>query len=136
MASETLRENATIATDATELRKALQECGAQVLESRIWRGRQSYEARAIIAYTADLGAVHRLRFEVDVDSYDFQSSAVVSRWNGSEWKHLGSTPYPQMQTVIEGVGYYDDHREGPAKRLRAIIRDVLALLETAQAVLS
>ena len=39
---------------------------------------------------------HTLKINRKRDSYNFQSHAIIDRWNGEEWKRLASIPYDNM----------------------------------------
>ena len=76
--------------------------GAQLLHLEIGKGRQDVTATALF----DMNG-HRLRARIKRDSYDFQSSARMERWNGKEWKFLADIHYSKM-TTPEKLHYKQD----------------------------
>lgn len=63
------------------------------LEDVSWPSKQGKHVRRIVRASG-----HTLRAEVYEDSYDFQSWAKVTRWDGSQWLDVYSIPYPLMAT--------------------------------------
>lgn len=41
---------------------------------------------------------HKLRVDIRRDSYDFQSSAKIERWDGDQWREVHSLHYGAMAT--------------------------------------
>lgn len=73
----------------------------QSLHARAFKGHQSSEFSELVEMqNHDVWPYerHRLQVSIDRDSYDFQSSAKISRWDGAEWKAVASIPYTEMRT--------------------------------------
>jgi hypothetical protein len=64
-----------------------------VIQQEIVIGRQSAEFTEVSQY-----GPHRLRVRIDRDSYDFQSSAKIEKWDGTKWQEVASRHYSQMKT--------------------------------------
>jgi hypothetical protein len=41
---------------------------------------------------------HKLRVRIRSNSYDFQNSAVIDRWDGAKWNVVYTIPYTAMTT--------------------------------------
>lgn len=68
----------------------------------ISKGRQSLDYKEVLSFKRTRNKIaqeHRLQVRIKSDSYDFQSHAVIERWNGDEWKQVHSIHYAQMQTI-------------------------------------
>lgn len=61
--------------------------------SRHWQGPQSWEYEELL----EIGE-HKLRVRIDSDSFDFPSSAVCERWDGSAWRQVSSIPSQLMES--------------------------------------
>lgn len=48
----------------------------------------------------------RFRIRLRRNAYDFQSYAIVERWNGEEWKQVLSRPISEM--LCKEIGYYEE----------------------------
>lgn len=60
---------------------------------------QVAKTRQGVLYTQILsdGGV-QFRVAIYSDSYDFQSTAVVTRWDGNQWQHVHNIPFALMAT--------------------------------------
>lgn len=114
------------------------------LSQRFFNGRQSVEFEGIYKITTHcVGKIidHKVKVIIDVDSYDFQSSAQVRVFNPDtlEWNGLGSIPYSNMESVgnvFSGRGVGSEDGEGLNRsEFSAIMKDVERLLEQAKLIL-
>lgn len=65
----------------------------RVITERVWYGRQSVNLERIVAI-----GDKRVRYLVEVDAYDFQSSARAELWNGEKWHRVHYIPGPEVLT--------------------------------------
>lgn len=65
----------------------------RVISERVWYGRQSVNLERIVAI-----GDKRIRYRIEVDSYDFQSSAKAELWNGEKWHRVHFIPGPELAT--------------------------------------
>ena len=70
----------------------------QVIRERFFNGRQSVEFEGIYKI-----GENKIKVRIDVDSYDFQSSATASIFNFDElkWNSLTRIPYENMKSCGE-----------------------------------
>ena len=68
----------------------------KVIEDAYFNGRQSVEFKGIYEYKT-----HKVKVHIDVDAYDFQSSARVYLFdtNNFEWKKMDYIPYARMSSL-------------------------------------
>lgn len=59
-------------------------------------GKQSLDYRALWQT-----GTHRMRVRRTRDFYDFQSFAIIERWNGEKWHEVERIPYAKMATCKE-----------------------------------
>lgn len=98
----------------------------KMLDRTCSNGKQSLEYRSIWT----LGT-HKLRIRRDRDAYEFQSSAVIERWNGEQWKQVESIHYSNMASCQSDCYVVRDAaRPNPAE-----LRDEQELLRLATLVL-
>ena len=66
------------------------------VEERYFNGSQSVEFKGIYNYKG-----HKLKIEIDIDSYNSQSSAKCFIFNKQElkWNYLDSIHYSQMESI-------------------------------------
>ncbi len=94
----------------------------KTLSQRAFKSRQSNEYHEIIEMQDNEFwpyERHRLQVRIDRDSYDFQSSAVIEKWDGSGWRNVASIPYslmktPDYTTLLKEVGnarFQEDRNE-------------------------
>ncbi len=105
----------------------------KVIEKEYFNGRQSVEFKGIYEYKG-----HKLKINIDIDSYDFQSSARISIFNPQklEWNYLQSIHYSRMASVKDEAVFYqrrvDDLR---FSERQAIQKDIDELLNKAKQIL-
>lgn len=68
----------------------------ETIDTQIGVGNQDVVYTEILA-SRDLGA--KLQVRIVSDTYAFQSKAVVSRWDGTQWQVVHSLHHSQMQTA-------------------------------------
>jgi hypothetical protein len=76
------------------------------------------------------GHEHTCRIQIVSNSYDFQGSAVLQRWDGDSWQEVWSLPALAMDTA-SGLSYV---RDGVGKR-EYFAGDRATLISYAQGVL-
>jgi len=65
----------------------------KTIDRQIAQGRQSINFTEVIEFDG-----HKLRISIKSDSYNFQSYARISRWNGEEWKQVHFIHFSEMKT--------------------------------------
>lgn len=69
------------------------------LSKRITTTRNDNEYKEIVELsTGKLKDTHRFQIYIKRNTYDFQSYAAISRWNGTKWEQVADIPYPHMHT--------------------------------------
>ena len=70
--------------------------GIKTIETQYFNGRQSIEFEGIYQYKK-----HKLKVQIDIDSYDFQSSACVKIWNPKDlqWNFLAKIPWDSIESA-------------------------------------
>jgi len=110
----------------------------KVIERKYFNGRQSVEFEGIYEYKG-----HKLKVQIDIDSYDFQSSAILKVFDTKEmkWNFLVKVPYSQMASLkkderdCEAVFYQRKVDQlKPSERI-AIAKDIDELLRKAKQIL-
>jgi len=105
----------------------------KVIEREYFNGRQSVEFKGIYEYKG-----YKLKINIDIDSYDFQSSAKISVFDPQElkWNYLQSIHYSRMESVKDEAVFYqrkvDDLR---FSEKQAIQKDIDELLKKAKQIL-
>jgi len=105
----------------------------KVIEREYFNGRQSVEFKGIYEYKG-----HKLKINIDIDSYDFQSSARISIFNPQklEWNYLQSIHYSRMESVKdEAVFYQRKVADLRFSEKQAIQKDIDELLKKAKQIL-
>ena len=46
---------------------------------------------------------HKLRVDIQADTYDFQSHARIERWDGNQWQLVAFLLYPEMKTKYGAI---------------------------------
>lgn len=64
-----------------------------ILKSEVGRARSNVDYTEVMKWNE-----HKLRVRIRRNSYDFQSHALIERWNGEEWKGVDSIHFSKMQT--------------------------------------
>ncbi len=64
-----------------------------LISERVWYGRQSVNLERIV----EIGG-KRIRYLIEIDSYDFQSSGRSDLWNGEKWHRVHYIPGPELFT--------------------------------------
>jgi hypothetical protein len=90
-------------------------------------GQQSLEYRAIWQT-----GKHKMRVRRKRDFYDFQSYAIIERWNGEKWLSVESIPYREMTT---GDGDSSSVIKDVARPVRAELADEEELIRLASLIL-
>jgi hypothetical protein len=71
---------------------------------RVSRGSQSAEYVALARMNG--GAVaHSLRVRIDYDAYRDQSSGVIERWDGGQWREVYRMHGGELAGWIDGIAY-------------------------------
>jgi hypothetical protein len=80
----------------------------KTIEEQYFKGKQSVEYRHIFVLKIPTFKPYKLKTEIKIDSYDFQSSARVYVWkaNDLEWSTVASIPYSKMKSI--GLSIYDN----------------------------
>jgi hypothetical protein len=63
----------------------------KLMDRKCSKGQQSLNMTAIWT----MGS-HRLRVQRKRDAYDFQSYAMIERWDGTKWHNVASIPFGMM----------------------------------------
>ena len=105
----------------------------KVIEREYFNGRQSVEFKGIYEYKG-----HKLKINIDIDSYDFQSSASISVFNPQklEWNYLQSIHYSRMASSKDGAVF--NQRKVADLRFsekQALQKDIDELLRNAKQIL-
>jgi len=105
----------------------------KTIEKEYFNGRQSVEFKGIYEYKG-----HKLKINIDIDSYDFQSSARIYIFHPQElkWNVLQSIHYNRMESAKDGAVFYQrkvDKLKESEKR--AIQEDINELLRKAKKIL-
>lgn len=105
----------------------------KVIEKEYFNGRQSVEFKGIYEYKG-----HKLKINIDIDSYDFQSSARIYIFNPEElkWNVLQSIHYNRMESAKEGAVFcYRKVDQLNYREKQAIQKDIDELLKKAKQIL-
>ena len=105
----------------------------KVIEEEYFNGRQSVEFKGIYEYKG-----HKLQINIDIDSYDFQSSARIRIFNPQnlEWKYLQYIHYSRMESVKDNAVFYQRKVEDLRfSEKQAIQKDIDELLKKAKQIL-
>ncbi len=94
-----------------------------VISERVYNQNQSWYFKR----TVKVGT-HKLRTRIRRNAYDFQSSALVERWDGDKWRNVCSAPI--MECECRRVSYVQNgitaaHFENDHKRL---LKEALAIV--------
>ncbi len=105
----------------------------KTIEKEYFNGRQSVEFKGIYEYKG-----HKLKINIDIDSYDFQSSAKISVFDPQKmkWNYLQSIHYSRMASVKDEAVFYQ--RRVDELRFfekQAIQKDIDELLKKAKQIL-
>lgn len=68
----------------------------------------------------------KFRIRLRRNAYDFQSYAVIERWNGEEWKEVLSRPIREM--LCKDVHYYSEQLSSEQKGFFEFDAEALLLL--------
>ena len=92
-----------------------------------FKGRQSIEYKGIYKHNNE-----KIRVYIDVDSYDFQSSANVYVYNSEEkkWNHLDGIHYSLMESkTINVYGSIENAKYLMQKDIKTLLNKVKVILE-------
>lgn len=105
----------------------------KTIDRKYFNGRQSVEFEGIYEYKG-----HKLKIQIDIDSYDFQSGAKISVFDPQKlkWNHLQSIHYSRMESVKDEVVFYQ-RRVADLRffEKQAIQKDIDELLKKAKQIL-
>lgn len=98
----------------------------RVISERLWKGRQSVNLERIVAY-----GDKRVRYLIEIDAYDFQSSGRAELWNGEKWHRVHFIPGQQLRARHTVSYVHHDVKPGSfdadMAELRAIVRAVVGV---------
>jgi hypothetical protein len=69
-----------------------------VLSTTLHRGHQAIVYTRLLDTTTKDKKKHKLKIDIESDTYLFQSHARIHRWNGEEWKQITHIPFSLMKT--------------------------------------
>ena len=105
----------------------------KVIDRQYFNGRQSVEFEGIYEYKG-----HKLKIQIDIDSYDFQSSATLKVFDTKEmqWNYLVKVHYSQMESVKDEAVFYQRRvNDLRYSEKQAIQKDINELLRKAKQIL-
>ena len=82
-----------------------------------------------------LGESDMLKISIKRDSYDFQSYARLSRWDGKQWNLVSEIPYSKMNAVKDGTnikprnGNEVDFRDACKPDVEQLLKDAEFILD-------
>lgn len=81
------------------------------LDERIFQTRQSWEFLGIYKLDNGCETPKKVKIEIRVNAYDFQSYAHSSIWNAKDekWSRVADIPYAEMESV-SNISYVDKDR--------------------------
>jgi hypothetical protein len=105
----------------------------KTIDRKYFNGRQSVEFEGIYEYKG-----HKLKIQIDIDSYDFQSGAKISVFNPQKlkWNYLQSIHYSRMESVKDEAVFYQRRvADLRFSEKQAIQKDIDELLKKAKQIL-
>ncbi len=78
----------------------------KILDIDLSQGTQSLEYTELVELRANT-----LQIKIKSDSYDFQSYAIIDRWDGRQWQRVASIGYGSMATK-SGLHYVPNPHNG------------------------